>query len=107
MQRHLLLIGVRQESRKRYLDLHAAVWPAVEERLRLSHITNYTIFIHGDLLLGYFEYSGDDLDADMALIAADPATQKWWELTDPCQVPLNGTDHGWTAAREVWHLSPL
>ncbi|WP_439593785.1 L-rhamnose mutarotase [Microbacterium sp.] len=106
MQRHLFLIGVRPEARDRYLELHAAVWPDVEERLRQSHIDNYSIFIHEDLLIGYFEYLGEDLAADMARVAADPVTQKWWELTEPCQVPLPRVARGWVEAAEVWHLGP-
>jgi L-rhamnose mutarotase len=104
VERRLFLIGVRPDARDTYLALHAAVWPEVEDRLLKSHVTNYTIFIRGDLLIGYFEYLGDDLEADMVLVAADPATQKWWELTDPCQIPLPGVDKGWAEATEVWHL---
>lgn len=104
VERHLFLIGVRPESRELYLALHSAVWPEVEERLRLSNVTNYTIFIRDELLIGYFEYVGHDFEADSALVAADPVTQKWWQLTDPCQVPLPGVERGWAEASEVWHL---
>lgn len=106
--RHLQLIGLLPEHREEYLRLHQQVWPEVQARLRASHIENYTIFNHGDLLLGYFEYTGGDYAADMAAMAADPSTQDWWKLTDPCQQPLPealaaGTQ--WFDAEEVWHLS--
>jgi L-rhamnose mutarotase len=89
-----------------YLELHAAVWPAVEARLTASNVRNYTIWLHGDLLLGYYEYVGDDHEADMAAVAADPETQRWWALTDPCQERLPGTpaDQQWQSIPEVWHL---
>ena len=103
-ERHLFLVGVRPESRERYLELHAAVWPEVEERLRQSHIGNYTIFIRENLLIGYLEYRGTDFAADMALVAADPVTQAWWKLTDPCQFPLIESIAGWVEADEVWNL---
>jgi L-rhamnose mutarotase len=30
---------------------------------RAANVRNYSIFRHGDLLFGYVEYVGDDLDA--------------------------------------------
>jgi len=39
-------------------------------------------------LIAYLEYTGDDFDADMKKMAADPETQRWWKETDPCQSPL-------------------
>ena len=46
--------------------------PSVERMLLDANIRNFTIFLHGDLLFGYYEYIGDDHDADQARIAADP-----------------------------------
>ena len=86
--------------------LHAAVWPEVEATLTACNIRNYTIWLLDDLLFASFEYVGDDYAADMARIAADPDTQRWWQLTDPCQERLPGTPEGqqWTTLPEVWHL---
>jgi L-rhamnose mutarotase len=55
MRRHLQLVNVRPEKRERYLQLHSEVWPEVERRLTASNIRNYSIFIHGELLVAYFE----------------------------------------------------
>lgn len=107
MQRHLQLVGVRPEKREEYLELHRAVWPEVEQRISASNITNYSIFVLGDRLAAYFEYTGDDFEADMAAMAADPKTREWWALTDPCQVPLPDAPAGaiWADTTEVWHLA--
>jgi L-rhamnose mutarotase len=42
----------------------------------------------------------------MALIAQDEATRRWWELTDPCQQPLDTIAPGqwWAPATEVFHV---
>ena len=32
---------------------------------------------------------GDDFEADMAKMAADPETQRWWTIMEPMQMPLN------------------
>ena len=49
------------------------------QRAQLQH------FPAGDTLFGYFEYHGEDFAADIAAIAADEDTRRWWTLTDPCQ----------------------
>ena len=43
----------------------------------------------------------------MAAIGADPDTQRWWRLTDPCQEPWpeRGTGGNWSDLALVWHLS--
>lgn len=106
MRRLAQTIRLRPEHRKEYLELHRAVWPSVESALRAAHIRNYTIFLRGDVLFSYFEYDGDDFDADVAAIAADPDTQRWWQLTDPCQQPWPdaGTGGNWSDLEEIWHL---
>ena len=100
------VIRLRPEHHDEYLALHAAVWPEVMETLRRNHIGNYSIFLRDGLLLSYLEYGGDDYDADMARIAADETTQRWWELTDPCQQPVDSASPGerWAPATEVFHL---
>jgi L-rhamnose mutarotase len=107
MQRHMQVIGLRPERKAEYLALHASVWPQVIERLALSNVTNYSIFLFDSLLIAYFEYSGSDYDEDMAAIAADPATRDWWKLTDPCQYPVDGAEQGrgWADAEEVFHMT--
>jgi L-rhamnose mutarotase len=106
MQRFGSVIRLRPERRDEYLALHASVWPDVEDALARANIRNYTIFLHDDLLFGYYEYVGDDHGADLARVAADPQTQRWWALTDPCQERLAGTPEGsqWTPMTEIWHL---
>ena len=44
-----------------------------------------------------------DYEADMAQMAADPVTQAWWKLTDPCQQPVESAAEGekWAEMEEV------
>lgn len=106
VQRYGSMIRLPQASQARYLELHAAVWPAVEATLTRANIRNYTIFLRDELLFSYYEYVGTDHAADQALIAADPATQEWWTHTDPLQERLPGTPDGqqWAPLTQVWHL---
>lgn len=71
------------------------------------NIRNYSIFLCDDVLFSYFEYSGTDLDRDMAEMAAHPESREWARLTDACQTPFapGAPPSGlWTQAVEVFHL---
>lgn len=106
MKRIASVVGLPAENVAEYERLHADVWPDVLARLSASNIVNYSIFRHDDLLFAYCEYVGDDFDADMAEMAADGATQRWWELCNPLQQPVVGRSEGewWHALPEVFHL---
>jgi len=107
MKRIAQTIRLRPEHREQYLALHRQVWPGVEAALHTAQVRNYSIFLREDTLFSYFEYHGDDFDADMAAIADDPDTRRWWQLTDPCQQPWSdaGTGGHWSDLTEIWHLS--
>ncbi|MRX44742.1 L-rhamnose mutarotase [Agromyces sp. Q22] len=106
MRRLASVIGLPAANRAEYERLHAAVWPKVLERLALSNIRNYSIFRHGEVLFAYMEYVGDDLEADMAAIAADPTTQEWWSVCEPLQRPFAERAEGewWMEIPEIFHL---
>ncbi|MGY5011899.1 L-rhamnose mutarotase [Streptomyces sp. 900105755] len=104
MRRVALVIAVRPEKLDEYRELHRAVPEPVLERLRRCHIANYSIHLLGDRLFAYLEYHGDDLTADLALMAADEATQEWWRRTAPCQTPVPQAAPGewWATAEQVF-----
>ncbi|QMW24210.1 L-rhamnose mutarotase [Sandaracinobacteroides saxicola] len=99
--RKAMVIRVRPEKLAEYRALHAKPFPGVIAALKAANVSNYSIFLKDDLLFGYLEYSGSDWAADMAKVAADPETQRWWQLTDPCQTPLESAAPGeWWADME-------
>jgi len=100
------VIRLRPEHEVEYRRLHANVWPSVLATLRRVGVRNYSIFLRDGLLFSYLEYTGDDWAAAQAEIAADPDTQRWWQLTDPMQEPLKTAAEGewWAPAAEVFHL---
>ena len=69
---------LRPEKIDEYCKLHAEPWPEVLKTITDCNLRNYSIFRHNDLVFSYFEYVGDDYDADMKKMEADPVTQKWW-----------------------------
>ena len=106
VQRFASVIRLRPEKEAEYRALHADAWPSVLAALSRAHVRNYSIFLRDGVLFSYLEYTGDDYAADMALIAQDPETQRWWKLTDPCQQPVDGAAAGewWAPMEEVFHL---
>jgi len=105
-----MVIGLNAEKLEEYKELHAAVWPGVLEMIAACNIRNYSIYLRKlpdgkHYLFSYFEYVGEDFDADMAKMAADETTQKWWELCEPCQQPLDDRAEGewWANMEEVFH----
>jgi L-rhamnose mutarotase len=110
MQRYGTVLGVKRAKLKRYKELHAAVWPGVLRMIKQCHIRNYSIYLRkmpdGKFyLFSYFEYTGKDFAADMAKMAADKTTQKWWAECIPCQAPLpdRGAGEWWANMEEVFH----
>lgn len=94
------------ESIAEYERLHADVWPGVLAQIASSNIRNYSIWRHGTRLFAYFEYVGEDFEADMARMAEDPETQRWWDVCMPLQRPLEGRPEGawWLDLPEVFHV---
>ena len=105
MKRHGQLIGLKPEHYEEYVEAHADVWPGVLAKIRECNIRNYSIFHRGGQLFAYFEYVGDDFEADMARMADDPETQRWWAWMMPLQEPLADRAEGewWAQLEEVFH----
>jgi len=110
MQRYGSVIGLKEDRKDEYIELHAKVWPDVLAMIKECNIRNYSIYLRrlpdGNLyLFSYFEYVGSDFDADTAKMAADPVTQDWWKVCIPCQTKLADApeDEWWASMEEVFH----
>ncbi len=105
MHRFGQVIGVKPDRIDEYERLHTAVWPDVLATIRACNMRNYSIFRHEQMLFAYVEYVGDDVEADMARMAADPTTKEWWAVTEPLQEPIVGRPPGawWAPLKEVFH----
>ncbi len=110
VQRFGSVTGLKAEKMAYYKQLHAHAWPAVLKKIRECNIRNYSIYlqkIEGKyFLFSYFEYTGTDFKGDMAKMAADTTTQRWWKETDPTQNPLPeaaAKKQQWQNMEEVFH----
>jgi L-rhamnose mutarotase len=99
------VIRIKPSKLPEYIEYHKAIWPGVAKMITECNIRNYSIYHWNGLLFAYMEYIGDDFDADMAKMAADPETQRWWDLNKPLQEPLEDRAPGewWKTIQEVFH----
>jgi L-rhamnose mutarotase len=106
MQRHGMIIRLRPETKAAYKKYHQSVWPEVLSKIAECNIRNYSIFLHDGLLFSYFEYTGEDFNADMKKMADHPKTQEWWSIMGPMQGPLPTRlkDEWWASMTEVFHF---
>lgn len=110
IQRYGSVIGIDKENIAEYKRLHGNAWPGVLKQIDKSNIENYSIYL-GETspgqyyLFSYFEYTGGNFESDMARMAKDETTQKWWAETDPLQTPLPTRQKGqhWANWEEVFH----
>ena len=89
-----MVIGIKPEKIAEYKELHADSNPGVRDLLDKYHMHNFSIFLHeidGKYYeFGYYEYTGNDFEADMAKLADEPRNKEWLSICDPMQVPLKG-----------------
>ena len=106
VQRYGSVIKVAPGRLEEYKRLHAAVWDSVKKMIKECNLQNYSIYYKDGYLFSYYEYTGNDYAADMAKMAADPETQRWWPFCEPCQQPLESRAEGewWATMEEVFHL---
>jgi len=106
MKRFGMTIRLKPGAEAAYRVYHAAVGSTVLRMITECNIKNYSIYCKDGILFSYFEYHGNDMEADWAKMAADPDTQKWWAIINPLQEPLPTRKAGewWAEMDEVFHL---
>ena len=101
-----MIIKIKPEYIEEYKALHADSNPGVRDLLSEANMHNFSIFLHqlddGNWYeFGYYEYTGDDFEADMAKLNKHPRNIEWLKICDPMQIPLAGED-GWAEMEQVY-----
>ena len=101
-----MVIRIKPEYIGEYKKLHADNNPGVRDLLTEANMRNFSIFLHqlddGNWYeFGYYEYTGDDFEADMANLGRHPRNIEWLEICDPMQIPLEGYE-GWAEMEQVY-----
>jgi L-rhamnose mutarotase len=101
-----MVVGIKPEVIPEYKRLHADDNAGVRDLLTKYNMHNFSIFLHkirGKWYeFGYYEYTGDDFEADMAKLDAEPRNKAWLKVCDPMQVPLRG-EKGWAEMERVYY----
>jgi L-rhamnose mutarotase len=108
MQRIGLVAGLSQQNRETYLSLHRDDVAGVRDLMEKYNMRNFSIFrfrvdAERELIFGYYEYCGDDYEADQAALAREPRNIEWLKQCDPCQIPLREGDEGWGAMEQIYY----
>jgi L-rhamnose mutarotase len=103
-----MVIGIKPEVIDEYKRLHADDNPGVRDLLKEANFANFSIFIHQFddgkyYLFGYYEYTGENFDQDMADLAKKERNIEWLKVCDPMQIPFEGQS-GWSEMEQVYYL---
>ena len=103
-----MVIGIKPEAIEEYKKLHADANPGVRDLLKEANFANFSIFIHqfddgNYYLFGYYEYTGDDYEKDMAELAVKERNIEWLKVCDPMQIPFEG-ENSWSEMEQVYYL---
>ncbi len=101
-----MVIKVKPEKLEEYKRLHADNQPGVRDLLTKYNIHNFSIFLRRledgqHYLFGTYTYTGDDYESDMKLLDAEPRNRQWLDVTDICQIPLDG-EASWAKMEQVY-----
>lgn len=102
-----MVIGIKPEKIAEYKKLHADSNPGVRDLLSAANMQNFSIFLHQFddgkyYLFGYYEYTGDDYEGDMAALAKKERNIEWLKVCDPMQIPFKG-QKSWSVMEQVYY----
>lgn len=101
MRRFAIITRVKPGKLSQYTRLHDEIWETVVKAGHEAGLRNYSIFEAGEYLFSYYEYVGDDYDADMLTKNALPVIQSWQRATGECLEDINGQKS--VFLKEVFH----
>lgn len=84
MKRFIMYSDLLPEKVDFYIELHQNAWKELLEVISASNIKNYSISVRGTQVFTYYEYVGDDYEADMAKLDNSEVMQRWWTFSKPC-----------------------
>jgi L-rhamnose mutarotase len=91
-----MVIKIKPDRLEEYLALHSDSKAGVRDLLIKYNLRNFSIFMtqledSNYYEFGYYEYWGNDFEADMKMLEAEPRNKAWLKLCDPMQIPLEGS----------------
>jgi len=90
-----MVIKLDSTKMQKYILLHSDTNPGVRDLLQKYNMRNFSIFMtkleDGNYYeFAYYEYTGENMEEDMAALSREPRNIEWLKECDPCQIPLKG-----------------
>lgn len=101
MARQAFTAQLRPDKVDEYVEAHALVWSEMLAMITASGVRNYSIFLAGTRIFGYFEC--DDPEAVRAYQAAQDVTRRWGAAMSTLFDPEVETE-GLTLLPEIFRL---
>jgi L-rhamnose mutarotase len=103
MQRVCFTLKLREERLDEYVERHRDVWPEMQDALRATGWTNYSLFLApGGLLIGYVEV--EDFAAAREGMKAFPVNARWQAEMLPFFDSSDKADDAMQPLPEIFHL---
>lgn len=104
MKRYGMAIRIKQEFIEKYISLHKTPDNELLLALENSNIHNNTVFLIEGLLFSYFEYRGDDFEADWTKYTTSNIIQKLFNEIQGFFLPIGERfpKRGWSEMKEVF-----
>jgi L-rhamnose mutarotase len=101
-----MVIKIKPECIEEYKAIHSDSNAGVRDLLIEANMRNFSIFLHqlddGNWYeFGYYEYTGDDFEGDMAKLEANPRNIEWLKVCEPMQIPLEGYE-SWAEMEQMY-----
>lgn len=77
MERDVFVLKLRSGMEKEYKSRHDKIWPEMIEEMEKSKIHNFSIWLRGDQLFGYYET--EDKQLARKISSQSPVIKKWNE----------------------------
>ncbi len=104
MERYSWVAKIKPGKKEEYIKRHNEIWPEMVKLLKDAGICNYSIWINGDNVFGYYECS---LGVDYATKtqANSPIVDKWNEyMKDVMEMEMDPATGAQPHLEEVFYL---
>ena len=91
-QRRAFILKLQEGKEEEYIRRHRDIWPEMLDMLREAGIRNYSIWLYGNEVFGYYE--SDDLAATDAFKASSPVQARWTEYMKDVISPADPEGNG-------------
>lgn len=104
MERYAWKAAIRPGKRAEYIRRHDEIWPEMKEVLRSAGIVNYSIWLSGEEVFGYYECEKGAVYA-ARVQAESPVVDRWNKfMKDVLDMPADEETGAQPHLEEVFYL---